>query len=119
MDHKRWQRPGRTRRTKLVGCHITQNGNVYQFTKPNINDVLSTVTISPPTGAFNFPQFNYKDVNNWGITSNPLVPGQNALGSWVVPANPMKRTGQQGGTYTATADGTYADADEAASSAKA
>ena len=93
---------------KLAGCHIVQNGDTYQFTKPNINDVLATVGPPLPTSAFPFPAFHYKDVDNWGIGSNPLVPGQNALGSWFVDAD------QQSGTYTAVYD-----ADEAASSAKA
>ena len=104
----------------LAGCHITQNaaGTAYLFTKPNINEVLSTMGPPLPTTSFTFPAFDYKDLKNWSISVTlPLTVGSNATGSWSIPG--QKRTGNQSGTYTAQSDGTTDDADEAASYAKA
>lgn len=80
---------------KLAGCYIRLNGNTYQFTKPDF-DVLSTVGPPLPTGAFPFPPFNYKGIQGWEIISNPLVPGENTPGTWIVPGAPG-----QNGTYIA------------------
>ena len=82
---------------KLAGCYIRQNGQTYQFTKPDF-DVLSTAGPPLPTGAFSFPAFHYKGIQGWGIISNPLVPGENVLGTWIVPA---PEPPEQSGTYTA------------------
>jgi hypothetical protein len=106
----------------LVGCHITVNaaGTAYQFTKPNITEVLSTTTgTTLPTPTFSFPTFSYKD-QDWTISVTSLPANANGGGTWSTPGG-KKRTGSQNGDYTAQAGtGTDEDeADEAASRAKA
>ena len=104
----------------LAGCHITTNaaGTAYEFTKPNISEVLATYGPPLPTTSFTFPAFDYKDLKNWSISVTlPLTAGSNGSGSWSIPS--QKRTGAQNGTFTAQADGTPVDAEDAASSAKA
>jgi hypothetical protein len=83
---------------QLAGCCIRQNGQTYQFTQPNANP-LSTAGPPLPAGVFPFPPFNYQSIEGWSIISNPLVPGQNALGTWIVPATAVLP--EQTGTYTA------------------
>ena len=99
--------------TDLVGCHITTNaaGTAYEFTEPNIHDVLSTTSGSSlPTGQFTFPPFNYDGVNNWSITVTSLVTNP-ASGTWSVPASELEGTPAESGTWTAQAGG-GADDDE-------
>lgn len=104
--------------THLNGCHITvvtdASGTHYQFTKPNINEILATTPgLSLPTPPFNFPQFRYKEVD-WVVMVQTL--GANGGGTWSTPSR--KRTGSQNGDYTAQSGGTV-HPKKAAHSAKA
>ena len=86
----------------LVGCHITTNaaGTAYEFTKPNINDVLSTTTgTSLPSVPFTFPVFTYKGFD-WTVTVSSLPAGSTGSGTWSTPGS-VKRTGAQNGDFTA------------------
>ena len=111
--------------SKLTGCHITMNaaGTAYIFTEPNINNVKCTVGPPlPSSGTLTFT-FDHSDIADWTITAPlPLTPGVSFSGSWSRPGFEDLRPEQtpaQSGTYTAQADGTFNDADNAASSAKA
>ena len=68
----------------LVGCHIVLNAaqNAYEFTKPNINDVLtiSSGTLLPVT----FPVFSYKGFD-WVVTLSTAQVGGTATGTWSIP----------------------------------
>jgi hypothetical protein len=103
---------------KLAGCHITQNsaGTAYEFTKPNINEVLATSGPPLPTLPFTFPTFAYKDLD-WNITVSTLPSGANGSGTWNTPGSGVAGTAPESGDYTAQS-GSGVDADAAASSAK-
>jgi len=107
----------------LVGCHINQNaaGTAYQFTAPNITNVLSTTTgTTLPTAPFDFPEFTY-DNDTWNISVSTLSGGaasNQAQGSWHSDdAHDIKETGPQSGEWTAQAGSTAGD-DLAASATK-
>ena len=107
----------------LVGCHINQNaaGTAYQFTAPNITNVLSTTTgTTLPTAPFDFPEFTY-DGDTWNIHVSTLTAGSGsnqAQGSWASDdSNDIKETGPQSGEWTAQAGSTAGD-DLAASATK-
>jgi hypothetical protein len=110
----------------LAGCHIKFNSGTYEFTKPNINDILATYT--PPTPAptsFTFPDFIYKD-ERWSISVNlPLTSGVNGSGGWQMLGNKQAfaqhihmPTGPQG-EYTAQAGSGVGEDDPTATSANA
>ena len=75
-------------RVYLIGCHITTNSadppTAYEFTLPNITEVLSTTTgYTLPTGEFDFPEFGLWDGNMWNIHVKTLNdPGGQAEGKW-------------------------------------
>lgn len=79
-------------KTDLVGCHIKLNpaGTAYQFTEPNINNVLSTTIESspptPPTPPFDFPHFHFGNpLSKWHIHVSTLTGGKHhdkAEGTW-------------------------------------
>jgi len=110
----------------LVGCHITINATntAYQFTQPNVNNVLATSTgTTLPTAAFTFPAFNYNGLTGVSITMETPVPsGTNWKGTWSCTGSPPMGTpppqGPQSGDFTAQA-GTKLGEDESASSANA
>lgn len=103
---------------KLAGCHITQNsaGTAYEFTKPNITEVLATSGPPLPTLPFTFPTFSYKDLD-WSITVSTLPSGANGTGTWSTPGSGPADTGPESGDYTAQS-GSEVGTDAAASSAK-
>jgi hypothetical protein len=85
----------------LVGCHITINagGTAYQFTEPNINNVLSTTTgNSLPTPPFDFPAFSY-DGFTWNIHVGSL--SGSFSGTW--RNDDPTPTADETGTWTAQA----------------
>ena len=103
--------------SQLAGCHITKNsaGTAYQFTAPNITNVLSTSGPPLPTASFTFPQFTYAGFN-WIIEVNlPLTPGANGSGTWSIVSPKLAfasgthghgrglPTAPQSGEYTAQA----------------
>jgi hypothetical protein len=99
----------------LVGCHINQNaaGTAYQFTAPNITNILSTTTgTTLPTAPFSFPRFTY-DGNTWDIyvsTLNGGASSNQAEGNWDTNAeNNTKETDPQSGEWTAQAGATVGD----------
>jgi hypothetical protein len=113
----------------LVGCHITINATntAYQFTQPNVNNVLATSTgTTLPTAAFTFPAFDYNGLTGVSISMDtPVASGTNWGGTWSCTGSPPIGStpppqGPQSGDFTAQA-GTKLDedADEAASSANA
>lgn len=107
---------GSAGRTDLAGCHITENdtGTAYEFTEPNINNVLSTTTGSSlPTVPFDFPEFTY-DGLQWNIRVTTLPAGANGSGTWSTPGDEVKETAPQSGDFTAQA-GAGLGEDEAAS----
>ena len=105
----------------LIGCHITENaaGTAYEFTQPNINNVLSTTPGSTlPSVPFSFPSFTY-DGFTWtiGVTS---LSGADVDGTWATAATPeIENVPAQSGDYTAQTGGGPLGVDEAASTAKA
>ncbi len=109
----------------LAGCHITVNdaGTAYEFTKPRIQDVLSTTLGSTlPVPPFTFIAFAYKGFD-WTIEVKSIPLGAAAHGTWATAATPphvkdIDPTAPQSGEYTAQAGGTVVD-DNAASSAGA
>ena len=111
--------------SKLTGCHITMNaaGTAYLFTEPNINHVKATAGPPlPSSGTLTFT-FNHAGIADWTVTARlPLTPHVSFSGRWNRPGfeDPSpEETPAQSGTYTAQADGTFKEADNAASSAKA
>ena len=99
----------------LVGCHINQNaaGTAYQFTAPNITNILSTTTgTTLPIAPFSFPEFTYEG-NTWDIdvtTLNGGASSNQAQGSWETNAdNSIKETDPQSGEWTAQAGATVGD----------
>ena len=81
----------------LAGCHITENatGTAYEFTAPNINEVLS-VTASPlPRVPFTFPPFSYKGYM-WTIVVISLGVGVNVTGTWAASAESGEYVAQPG-----------------------
>jgi hypothetical protein len=94
---------------KLAGCHITTNaaGTAYEFTEPNINNVLATAGPPLPTVPFSFPQFHFHEVD-WTVTVNTLPMGANESGSgtWSTPGNgPDDTINPQNGDFTAQTGG--------------
>ena len=105
----------------LVGCHITKNaaGTAYEFTQPNINNVLSTDGPPLPTVPFTFPSFTYQGFT-WTITVNSLGLNADVDGTWATAATPeIEDVPAQQGDYTAQTGGGPMAADGAASHAKA
>ena len=99
----------------LVGCHINQNaaGTAYQFTAPNVTNVLSTTTgTTLPTAPFDFPEFTYAG-DTWNISVSTLSGGavsNQAQGSWDSDdENKIKETGPESGEWTAQAGATVGD----------
>lgn len=101
-------------KSNLVGCHINTNasGTAYEFTQPNINNVLSTTSgTSLPTPPFRFPSFSYAGYT-WTIDVNSLTAGagnNEAQGNW--SDNNPSISDDETGTWTAQA-GTTADQDQ-------
>ncbi|MFN2531677.1 MAG: hypothetical protein ABR555_10295 [Pyrinomonadaceae bacterium] len=99
-------------KSDLVGCHVNVDGTGthYQFTEPNINNVLSTTTgTSLPTPTFNFPSFSYQG-HTWEISVTTLTGGASnnqAQGNW--NNDDPEITGEQDGTWTAQAGSTAGD----------
>lgn len=110
----------------LVGCHIIENSTntAYQFTEPNVNNVLATSTgTTLPTAAFTFPTFDYNGLTGVSISMDtPVAAGTNWHGTWSCTGSPSmhspRPTGPQSGDFTAQA-GSGLGEDETASSAKA
>ncbi len=107
----------------LVGCHINVNaaGTAYQFTQPNITNVLSTTdTTSLPTPPFDFPNFPYQNFN-WDISVDTLTGGPSnnqAQGTWT--NDDPSIAGEEDGTWVGQVGGHGdEDEDEGASSAYA
>ncbi len=99
-------------RENLIGCCVTENaaGTAYEFTEPNINNVLSTVTGSAfPTGAFNFPEFTYHGLT-WQISVTSLSPNE-VQGSWLAGIDRSEGILPEPGNWTAQA-GSGASDDE-------
>ena len=96
----------------LAGCHIIVNaaGTAYEFTAPNISDVLASTTGNVlPMPPFTFPTFTYKGLV-WSIEVLSLPVGAPATGTW--------STSAESGNFVAQAGEALGD-DEAASSASA
>jgi hypothetical protein len=112
---------GGSNSSKLAGWHIKTNaaGTAYQLTEANVNNVKDTVGPPLPTSGTLTFSFTKDGVSGWTITATlPLTPNANFNGNWTSPPIPeLKGTPSQSGTYTATADGTFEEAGEAASSA--
>jgi len=105
---------------KLAGCHIFLNTSNYTLTKPNQNETLATS--SGTTLPLTFPNFNYKDINDWSVGLSTAVDGSNATGSWSFPNQPEPQDpdgipiSSESGTYTAqTGPGTFEEEASAAS----
>ena len=97
---------------KLAGCHIIVNnaGNAYEFTAPNISEVLASTTGNVlPLPPFTFPPFIYRGLE-WTIGILKLPIGAPATGTW--------STSAESGNFVAQAGEALAG-DEAASSAGA
>jgi hypothetical protein len=105
----------------LLGCHITENagGTAYEFTEPNINNVLATTPGSTlPTGGFHFPEFTYNGPT-WSIQVNSLTTNQ-AQGTWEAIAGQIEGTRAAIGDWIAQAgSGAGGDEPETATSATA
>jgi hypothetical protein len=83
----------------LVGCHIVQTATAYEFTEPNINNVLSTTPGSTlPTPPFDFPAFSYEGYT-WNIHVGALSGGFSGTWSNTDPTI----TADETGTWTAQA----------------
>lgn len=62
----------------LVGCHIQQTDTGFNFTKPNISEILASTTGSSlPT----FNDVSYKGYT-WTITATSLTPNGPGSGTW-------------------------------------
>jgi hypothetical protein len=99
--------------SNLVGCHINENtaGTAYQFTEPNITNVLSTSSTPLPTGAFDFPTFVYSGPT-WAIHVSSLSTNQ-ISGSWIATTYQLEGTSEESGDWTAQAgSGAGGDEDE-------
>jgi hypothetical protein len=95
---------GGTFRENLIGCHVTENaaGTAYEFTEPNINNVLSTTSGTKfPTGAFNFPEFTYNGPT-WQISVSSLSPNE-VQGSWLATMDGSEGIIPERGNWTAQA----------------
>ena len=114
---------GGSNASKLAGWHITTNaaGTAYELTEANVNNVKDTVGPPLPTSGTLTFNFTRDGVSGWTITAPlPLTQGVNFNGSWTSPFIPeVEATPAQSGTFTAQADGTFEEADDAAASAKA
>ena len=101
----------------LTGCHIQQTATGYQLTAPNITNPLATTTAT--AAPFDFDNVSYQSLT-WNIHVTTLPANANGSGTWATRATGPEDTGPQSGDYTAqSGSGVDADADEAASSAKA
>ena len=103
---------------KLVGCHVVEWPTNFTFTKPDWTVLATSTGTTRPSTAFTFPTFDHRDITGWsiGMPAPPTDTTQNwGADSWSFPPQTVKRTGGQSGTFTAQADGTPVDAEDAAS----
>jgi hypothetical protein len=112
----------------LAGCHITTNaaGTNYEFTQPNINNVLATTPgTSLPSIPFQFPTTGVYQGFEWTIYVTSLPSGANGGGQWsIVPVgelsdHPKDPTGPTSGDFTAQSGSGVGEDEAAAHSAKA
>jgi hypothetical protein len=80
---------GGANKSELVGCHIQQYANNYQFESPNGTVQSTTIGTTLPTPPFQFPMFNSalagSTALNWYITVDTLTggaSGNQAGGTW-------------------------------------
>jgi hypothetical protein len=93
----------------LVGCHIKNNGNGYDFCQPDETVLASTTETQTP---FSFTDFSYQNLT-WTVVVSSL--GTPASGSW---SNTDTQITEEEGTWTAQAgSGGTAEEETAAASA--
>ena len=94
----------------LVGCHIVETADGYEFTSPDGTHLASSTQPSLP---FSFGPFDFAEINGWTVTVDSLT--RPVGGSW---SNPQSGIQGEEGTWSAGAT-EDADTDEGAASAGA
>jgi hypothetical protein len=94
----------------LIGCHIKQTDDGYDFTEPNGTVLASTTSTTP---RFTFPAFAYEGWT-WTITVSSIA-SAGVTGGW---SNNNPSIEGEEGTYS-TGTGADEESDESASSAYA